>query len=520
MKKEIGKRNTTVVDMLNGKIYITKAFYKKSVNPMNPECAELARLMREHKGFSIELKETNKKTYANLTYEKMEEYIAENNINFYIIDGVKIGKEIGLGNRINTVLQSAFFSLTKLIPEEEVMKLMKDAATRSYSKKGDDIVKMNHDAIDAGATAYVKVEVPESWKNCEDTVLGSEIGNQGTQDAIDFVRDIQSKVNGQMGNTIPVSVTKKYEIGQTPSGTSAFEKRGIAVDVPVWDATKCIQCNRCSLVCPHAVIRPVVMTEEEKANAPADMEIRPMMGMPGMYFAITVSAADCTGCGSCAQNCPGMRGNKALAMKATADYVAEELAKKQAAFDYGKSLPVKTEAVDKFRKNRKMPVRVALPEEMLMIPMDATLIEQVLVNLLENAAKYAAADTALEAYALLPSDVSLCRQALALALRAGKHDAIVTAYEIAPAKVQADGRVAMTYAFALLRTGKVAEAETILWRDGGLSVTDIREGEVSLTSLYMEIEKAKAAAEGITLEDADIEVPRRFDFRMFVPKKK
>ena len=132
----------------------------------------------------------------------------------------------------------------------------------------------------------------------------------------------------------------------------------------------------------------------------------------------------------------------------------------------------------------------------------------------------AAADTALEAYALLPSDVSLARQSLALALRAKKHDAIVTAYETAPAHVQADGRVAMTYAFALLRTGKTAEAEAVLNRDGGLSVTDIREGEISLTSLYMEIEKAKAAEVGIALSDADIEVPRRFDFRMFVPKKK
>ena len=132
----------------------------------------------------------------------------------------------------------------------------------------------------------------------------------------------------------------------------------------------------------------------------------------------------------------------------------------------------------------------------------------------------AAADTALEAYALLPSDVSLARQSLALALRAKKHGEIIAAYETAPANVQADGRVAMTYAFALLRTGKVAEAETILWRDGGLSVTDIREGEISLTSLYMEIEKTKAAEQGITLEEADIEVPRRFDFRMFVPKKK
>ena len=132
----------------------------------------------------------------------------------------------------------------------------------------------------------------------------------------------------------------------------------------------------------------------------------------------------------------------------------------------------------------------------------------------------AAADTAMEAYALLPSDVSLARQSLALALRAKKHEEIIKAYETAPAKVQADGRVAMTYAFALLRTGKVAEAEAVLWRDGGLSVTDIREGEISLTSLYIEIQQAKAAAEGITLDVADIDVPRQFDFRMFVPKKK
>ena len=132
----------------------------------------------------------------------------------------------------------------------------------------------------------------------------------------------------------------------------------------------------------------------------------------------------------------------------------------------------------------------------------------------------AAADTAMEAYALLPADVSLCRQALALALRAGKHGEIITAYENAPASVCSDGRVAMTYAFALLRTGKTAEAEDVLLRDGGLSVTDIREGEISLTSLYIEIQKAKAAAEGVTLEEADIEVPRQFDFRMFVPKKK
>ncbi|MBQ3558093.1 MAG: 4Fe-4S dicluster domain-containing protein, partial [Agathobacter sp.] len=273
---------------------------------------------------------------------QVKRYIAENNINFYIIDGVKIGKEIGLGNRINTVLQSAFFSLTKLIPEEEVMKLMKDAATRSYAKKGDDIVKMNHDAIDAGATAYIKVEVPESWKNCEDTVLGEEIGNQGTADAIEFVKDIQSKVNAQLGNTIPVSVTKKYEIGQTPSGTSAFEKRGIAVDVPVWDATKCIQCNQCSYVCPHAAIRPVAMTEAEAANAPEGMQMKDMTQMPGYKFAIVVSAYDCTGCGSCVNVCPDK-------VQAITMQNFEANADEQKYFDYAVTLDDKQEVIDKFK---------------------------------------------------------------------------------------------------------------------------------------------------------------------------
>ncbi len=273
---------------------------------------------------------------------QVKRYIAENNINFYIIDGVKIGKEIGLGSRINTVLQSAFFSLTKLIPEAEVMQLMKDAATRSYSKKGDDIVKMNHDAIDAGATAYIKVEVPESWKNCEDTPLGTEIGTNGTADAIEFVRDIQTKVNGQMGNTIPVSVTSKYQIGQTPSGTSAFEKRGIAVDVPVWDSTKCIQCNQCSYVCPHAAIRPVAMTEAEAANAPEGMKMKDLNLMPGYKFAIVVSAYDCTGCGSCVNVCPDK-------VQAITMQNFEANADQQKYFDYAVTLPDKEEVIEKFK---------------------------------------------------------------------------------------------------------------------------------------------------------------------------
>ncbi len=180
---------------------------------------------------------------------------------------------------------------------------MKDAATRSYAKKGDDVVKMNHDAIDAGATAYVKVDVPESWKNCTDDDYSVEVKGDN-KEVVDFVKDIQQKVNGQQGNTIPVSVVKKYETGWTPSGTAAYEKRGVATDVPVWDATKCIECNQCSYVCPHAAIRPVAMTEAEAAAAPEGMQMKDLNMMPGYKFAIVVSAFDCTGCGSCVNVCP------------------------------------------------------------------------------------------------------------------------------------------------------------------------------------------------------------------------
>ena len=274
---------------------------------------------------------------------QVKRYIAENDINFYIIDGVKIGKEIGLGNRINTVLQSAFFSLTKLIPEEEVIKLMKDAATKSYAKKGDDVVKMNHDAIDAGATAYVKVEVPESWKDCADDDLTEKIAG-GRPEVVAFVKDIQSKVNAQQGNTIPVSVTKTYENGATPSGTSAYEKRGVATDVPVWDAAKCIGCNICSYVCPHACIRPVAMTAEEAAAAPEGMQMKDMLGMPQYKFAINVSVFDCTGCGSCVNVCPAK--DKAISMKSF-----EENEDKQVYFDYAVTLPEKEDVIEKFKIN-------------------------------------------------------------------------------------------------------------------------------------------------------------------------
>ena len=271
-------------------------------------------------------------------------YMAEHNIKFYVIDGIKIGKEIGLGGRINTVLQSAFFELANIIPGEEANALMKAAAKASYGKKGDKVVQMNYDAIDAGAKQIVEIQIPESWKDCEDEFLGKSVA--GDSAVVDFVNNIQIPVNAQEGNKLPVSAFKDYVDGTTPSGSSAFEKRGIAVDIPVWNAENCIQCNRCAYVCPHAVIRPVAMTEEEVAAAPEGMTVVPMTGMADKKFAIVVSAYDCTGCGSCANVCPGKKGAKALAMENM-----EANAGLQTYFDYAVTLPEKEDVIAKFKEN-------------------------------------------------------------------------------------------------------------------------------------------------------------------------
>ena len=275
---------------------------------------------------------------------QVKAFIADHNIKFYTIDGIKIGKEIGLGGRINTVLQSAFFKLASIIPEEEAIDLMKKAAKATYGRKGDKIVQMNYDAIDAGAKQVVEVQVPDSWKSCEDEGLFSPEVKGGREDVVGFVKNIQAKVNAQEGNTLPVSAFKDYVDGSTPSGSSAYEKRGIAVDIPVWKEENCIQCNRCAYVCPHAVIRPVALTEEELAKAPEGTKTIDMIGMPGMKFAITVSAYDCTGCGSCANVCPGKKGEKALVMGNMEANVAS-----QDIFDFGREIEVKPEVVAKFK---------------------------------------------------------------------------------------------------------------------------------------------------------------------------
>ncbi len=278
---------------------------------------------------------------------QVKKFIADHKINFYTIDGVKIGIETGMGpTRINTILQSAFFELTGIIPAEKANELMKAAAKATYGRKGEDVVMKNWAAIDAGAKGVHKVEVPAEWSNCEDEGLDYKVVTEGRKEVVDFVNNIQTKVSAQEGNSLPVSAFKDYVDGSTPSGSAAYEKRGIAVKVPVWNPDNCIQCNFCSYVCPHAVIRPVAMTAEEAAAAPADMKMKDMTGMPGYKFAMTVSSLDCTGCGSCANVCPGMKGNKALTMEPLEKTLGE-----QAIFDFGVTVPVKDEVIAKFKEN-------------------------------------------------------------------------------------------------------------------------------------------------------------------------
>ena len=270
-------------------------------------------------------------------------YMAEHNIKFYTINGIQIGKEVGLGGRINTILQAAFFKLANIIPIEDAVKYMKDAATASYSKKGDAVVKMNHDAIDRGVDNVVEIKIPESWKNAADEDLAAT-QTRGAADVLSYVNKVQAKINAQDGNSLPVSAFLDYVDGTTPSGSAAYEKRGIAIDVPVWKPENCIQCNFCSYVCPHAVIRPVPMDEATAANAPTD-KMLDMTGMPGKKFAISVSVLDCTGCGSCVNVCPGKKGEKALVMEGL-----EENLDAQKFFDFGVEQETPADVLEKFKE--------------------------------------------------------------------------------------------------------------------------------------------------------------------------
>ena len=323
--------------------YISKADFVACHNPSYVDKYDMVDDLKEGGSFLLNCPWSGEELDQRLP-GKMKKIIAEKNINFYTIDGIAIGKEIGLGGRINTILQSAFFKIADIIPAEEAKQYMKDAATKSYSKKGQAIVDMNHAAIERGMTDLKKIDVPAEWANAVDeTVTVTATGDRA--DLVDYVNNILMPVNAYKGNKLPVSTFLSHVDGTAPQGSAAYEKRGIAVDVPEWNPENCIQCSFCSYVCPHAVIRPVAMTEEELANAPEGTKAADMTGMPGYKFVMTVSALDCTGCGSCAQVCPGKKGAKALTMKPI-----DTQRKEQKVFDYGYSLDEKPEVLAKFKE--------------------------------------------------------------------------------------------------------------------------------------------------------------------------
>ena len=282
---------------------------------------------------------------------QMKKYIADHNIKFYVIDGVKIGIATGMGaTRINTILQSAFFKLAKIIPEENAIQLMKDAAQKTYGRKGQDVVEKNWAAIEEGAKQIREFKVPEDWKNCEDEGLEFK-KHEGEGAVINFVNNIQNAVSAQEGNNLPVSAFADYVDGSTPSGTAAYEKRGIAVMVPSWDPSKCIQCVRCSYVCPHGCIRPFALTEEEAAQLPAGTETMPLMQFADKKFIIATSALDCTGCGSCSNVCPGKKnketGEVEKAIKMVPLAVGAPVS--QPVFDICVKTPEKQDVIDKYK---------------------------------------------------------------------------------------------------------------------------------------------------------------------------
>jgi pyruvate-ferredoxin/flavodoxin oxidoreductase len=250
--------------------------------------------------------------------DHMKKYMAENKINFYIINATQIAEELGLGTRTNTIMQAAFFKVAGVIPYEKAEKEMKKAIEKTYGRKGEAVVKMNYDAIDRGS-AVTKVEVPAEWADIK------VIAKEDTRNIPSFIREVMEPINALKGDDLPVSAFVDREDGTFPAGTSQYEKRGIAVNVPEWQPGDCIQCNQCAYVCPHAVIRPFLLTEEELAAAPAGTQA--IQGIPGALkaykFRIQVSVLDCTGCSNCADVCPGNKGKKALIMKPLETQMAE-----------------------------------------------------------------------------------------------------------------------------------------------------------------------------------------------------
>lgn len=239
---------------------------------------------------------------------KMKNYLAKNNIDFYTVNATKIAQEIGLGNRINMIMQSAFFKLANIIPEEEATKYLKSSISNAYGKKGEKVVNMNYEAVEQGKSALVKINIPDSWANATDS-------EEHHENEPEFIREILRPMNAQEGDSLPVSAFNGIEDGTFPAGTAAYEKRGIGINVPEWILENCIQCNQCSYICPHSTIRPFLLNEEEVNNAPETFRTKKAVGKAfgGLQYRMQVDTMDCTGCGNCADICPAK--DKALVMK-------------------------------------------------------------------------------------------------------------------------------------------------------------------------------------------------------------
>ena len=315
--------------------YISKADFVACHNPSYVDKYDIVDDLKEGGSFLLNCPWDTEELSERLP-GKMKKILAERHINFYTIDGIKIGKEIGLGGRINTVLQSAFFKIADIIPADKAKELMKAAAKKSYMKKGQAIVDMNYAAIDRGMEDLKKVEIPADWANAVDNSVADKAEGNGA--LVEYVNEILKPVNAYKGNKLPVSTFMDHVDGTAPNGSAAYEKRGIAVDVPEWNPENCIQCNRCAIVCPLAI------TADELAKAPEGTKSLPMMGLKDLNFVMTVSTLDCTGCGACAQVCPGKKGAKALTMQPI-----DSQRPKQAVFDYALTLEDKPEVHEKFK---------------------------------------------------------------------------------------------------------------------------------------------------------------------------
>ena len=303
-----------------------------------------------------------------------KKYLAAHHIRFYVIDALGIGKEVGLNNKISTILQAAFFAVTKLLPPEQAMEQMKSAAAKSYGREGDSILRMNYEAISRGFSEVQEITLPESWLTAADdsSATPADIDSSYAAAAAldnpllparnilaDYVKNIQQPVTDQRGDELPVSAFLPYADGSMPPGSTAHERRNVATEIPVWIPENCIQCTRCSFVCPHAVIRPAAMDETQTANAPDGMPRLPMTGLVNRSFSVVISQVDCTGCGACAAICPGKQGKRALEMRpaqgadagpATGIQIpaGNSRAFAQQCFDYAKSLLPCKDAVEKF----------------------------------------------------------------------------------------------------------------------------------------------------------------------------